>query len=154
MGDTWRATLDPRAISALFLLVESRYHQIKLPKPPREAVQDGKGGAHGVPRRGEPGGTAGALPKKATAQFRKISSLTPLCTGVNLRVKVVEPIKTEVRVLASGFLPDMGGETPVHDGVGRFYSFPFQADLVLPRGQVIKRGTMVVGDDEAIITLK
>lgn len=29
-----------------------------------------------------------------------------------------------------------------------------QPDLVLPRGQVIKRGTMVVGDDEAIITLK
>lgn len=122
MGDTWRATLDPRAISALFLLVESRYHQIKLPKPPREAVQDGKGGAHGAPRRGEPGGTAGAPQKKATAQFRKISSLTPLCTGVNLRVKVVEPIKPE-------------------------------ADLVLPRGQVIKRGMMVVGDDEAIITL-
>lgn len=124
MGDTWRATLDPRAISALFLLVESRYHQIKLPKPSRDAIHDAKGASQGGGgRREEAGGAQGTVPKKATAQFRKILSLTPLCTGVNLRVKVVEPIKLE-------------------------------PDLVLPRGQVKKRGTMVVGDDEAIITLK
>lgn len=123
MGDTWRATLDPRAISALFLLVESRYHQVKLPKPPRMAVQDGKGASHGATRTVEAaGGAPGAPQKKAAAQFSKISSLSPLCSGVNLRVKVVEPIKP-------------------------------RTDLVLPRGQVIKRGTMVVGDDEAIITL-
>lgn len=95
MGDTWRATLDPRAVFALFLLVEFRYHQLKLPKPPRDAAHDGKG----LARRGDGVGntTLGAPPKKAAAQFRKISSLTPLCTGVNLRVKVVEPIKPAVR---------------------------------------------------------
>ncbi|KAL8429161.1 hypothetical protein Efla_006297 [Eimeria flavescens] len=126
MGDTWRATMDPRAISALFLLVESRYHQVKLRSVAQGGMAEGKaaGGQGSGGRRGEAGGTAaaGGGGKKAAAQFRKISSLTPLCTGVNLRVKVVEPIKPE-------------------------------ADLVLSRGQVIKRGTMVVGDDEAIITL-
>lgn len=96
MGDTWRATLDPRAIAAVFLLVESRYHQLKLPKPPREALQDGKGGSFRGPRRGEIGPPS-ATTKKVTAVFRKISSLTPLCAGVNLRVKVVEPIKPQVR---------------------------------------------------------
>ncbi|CDI79981.1 hypothetical protein, conserved [Eimeria praecox] len=121
MGDTWRATLDPRAVFALFLLVEFRYHQLKLPKPPRDLAHDGKAGALG--RRGDVGTTAlGVPPKKAVAQFRKISSLTPLCTGVNLRVKVVEPIKPA-------------------------------PDIILPRGRAIKRATMVVGDDEAMITL-
>ncbi|KAL8438090.1 hypothetical protein ACSSS7_000455 [Eimeria intestinalis] len=129
MGDTWRATLDPRAISALFLLVESRYHQVKLPRASRGAVAGGKNGSaqNNGTRRGDNvvgNASSGGVPtKKAAAQFTKISSLTPLCSGVNLRVKVVEPIKPE-------------------------------ADLILPRGQVIKRGTMVVGDDEAIITLK
>ncbi|KAL8271332.1 hypothetical protein Esti_004771 [Eimeria stiedai] len=124
MGDTWRATLDPRAISALFLLVEARYHQVKLPRASRGAVAGGKtGGQSNGTRRGDVGTILSGVPtKKAAAQFTKISSLTPLCSGVNLRVKVVEPIKPE-------------------------------ADLILPRGQVIKRGTMVVGDDEAIITL-
>ncbi|CDJ65264.1 hypothetical protein, conserved [Eimeria necatrix] len=124
MGDTWRATLDPRAVFALFLLVEFRYHQLKLPKAPRFAAHDGKGAILGAPRRGEAASSTalGAPSKKAAAQFRKISSLTPLCTGVNLRVKVVEPIKPA-------------------------------PDVILPRGQVIKRATMVVGDDEAMITL-
>ena len=96
MGDAWRATLDPRAVFALFLLVEIRYHQLKLPKPPRDTVHDAKGGA--LVRRGDGVGnsTLGGPTKKA-AEFRKISSLTPLCTGVNLRVKVVEPIKPAVR---------------------------------------------------------
>lgn len=121
MGDAWRATLDPRAVFALFLLVEIRYHQLKLPKPPRDTVHDAKGGA--LVRRGDGVGnsTLGGPTKKA-AEFRKISSLTPLCTGVNLRVKVVEPIKPA-------------------------------PDFILPRGQAIKRATMVVGDDEAMITL-
>ncbi|CDJ31161.1 uncharacterized protein EMH_0034910 [Eimeria mitis] len=119
MGDTWRAMLDPRAVFALFLLVEFRYHQLKLPKPPRDAAHDGKT----LARRGDAGNaTLGVPPKKAVAQFRKISSLSPLCTGVNLRVKVVEPIKPA-------------------------------PDIILPRGQTIKRATMVVGDDEAMITL-
>ncbi|XP_026190424.1 uncharacterized protein LOC34623338 [Cyclospora cayetanensis] len=123
MGDTWRATLDPRAIFSLFLLVEFRYHQIKIPKPPGELAHDGKAGALGGFCRGEIGsGALGTPLKKAAAQFRKISSLTPLCTGVNLRVKVVEPMK-------------------------------LLADLVLPRSQIIKRASMVVGDDEAMITL-
>lgn len=69
---------------------------MKLPKPPREAAHDGKGGPNGAARRRDVAGSAGTLPKKAAAQFRKISSLTPLCTGANLRVKVVEPINAEV----------------------------------------------------------
>lgn len=104
MGDTWRATLDPRAVFALFLLVEFRYHQLKLPKAPRFAAHDGKGAILGAPRRGEAASSTalGAPSKKAAAQFRKISSLTPLCTGVNLRVKVVEPIKPAVRARYEG----------------------------------------------------
>ncbi|CDJ53243.1 hypothetical protein, conserved [Eimeria brunetti] len=119
MGDTWRATLDPRAVFALFLLVEFRYHQLKLPKPPRDAAPDAKA----LARRGEAAaGTALSAPPKKAAQFRKISSLTPLCTGVNLRVKVVEPIRPA-------------------------------PDVILPRGRAVKRATMVVGDDEGMITL-
>lgn len=95
MGDTWRATLDSRAISALFLLVESRYHQTKLPRPPREAMQAGRGGGRNA-RRIDAGVLLPGSTKKVTAQYSKISALTPLSVGVNLRVKVVEPIQSQV----------------------------------------------------------
>lgn len=71
LGDAWKSTIDCKATSAIFLVHELRYHRL-------------------MPKYNSTDNTYGL---KKSAKFTKIGVLEPESAGVNIKVKIVKPIK-------------------------------------------------------------
>lgn len=96
LGEAWKTTSDARSMSAIFLVLELRYHSM-MPKF-RGPSQSPEG--------------------KSKASFETIAALTPASKGLNLVVKVhkkaedvSEPIKADGSRIKEGFVSVIGDST-------------------------------------------